>query len=106
MKLLPMKPAPPVTSMAMGVKVAGVGAKMTSMATSHRSTIYFESDVLRALKIKSATTDTSVSSIVNDALRKVFAQEVNDLAVVRARRGERPVSFESVVKAMKKSGKI
>jgi len=47
-----------------------------------------------------------VSSIVNDALRKVFAQEVNDLAVVRARRGERPVSFESVVKAMKKIGKI
>ncbi len=92
--------------MDMGVKVAGVGAKMTSMATSHRSTIYFERDVLRALKLKSATTDTPVSSIVNDALRKVFAQEVNDLAVVRARRGERPVSFESVVKAMKKSGKI
>ena len=57
---------------------------MTSMATSHRSTIYFESDVLRALKLKSATTDTPVSSIVNDALRKVFAQEVNDRAVVRA----------------------
>ena len=36
MKLLPMKPAPPVTSMDMGVKVAGVGAKMTGMATSHR----------------------------------------------------------------------
>ena len=67
---------------------------MTSMATSHRSTIYFESDVLRALKLKSATTDMPVSSIFND------------LAVVRARRGERPVSFESVVKAMKKSGKI
>ena len=79
---------------------------MTRMATSHRSTIYFESDVLRALKLKSATTDTPVSSIVNDALRRVFAQEVNDLAAVRARRGERPVSFESVVKAMKKSGKI
>ena len=36
------------------------------MATSHRSTIYFESDVLRALKLKSATTDTPVSSIAND----------------------------------------
>ena len=79
---------------------------MTSMATSYRSTIYFESNVIRALKLNSATTDTPVSSIVNDALRKVFAQEVNDLAVVRAQRGERPVSFESVVKAMKKSGKI
>jgi len=54
---------------------------MTGMATSHRSTIYFESNVLRALKLKSATTDTPVSSIVNDALRKVFAQEVNDHAI-------------------------
>ncbi len=51
------------------------------MATSHRSTIYFESDVLRALKLKSSTTDMPVSSIVNDALRKVFAQEVNDHAI-------------------------
>ena len=50
---------------------------MTSMATSHRSTIYFESDVLRALKLKSATTDTPVSSIVNDALRKIIWRGVN-----------------------------
>jgi hypothetical protein len=45
---------------------------MTSVATSYRSTIDFESDVLRALKLKSATTYMPVSSIVND------------LAVVRA----------------------
>ena len=31
---------------------------------------------------------------------------VDYLAIVRPRRGERPVSFESVVKAIKKSGKI
>ena len=51
------------------------------MATSHRSAIYFKSDVLRALKLKSSSTDMPVSSIINDALRKVFAQEVNDHAI-------------------------
>ena len=30
MKLLPMKPAPPVTSMDMGVKVAGVGRPLVT----------------------------------------------------------------------------
>jgi hypothetical protein len=47
-----------------------------------------------------------VSTIVNDALRRAFAEDVQDLAAARARRREKAVSFESVVRGMKRRGKL
>lgn len=73
------------------------------MAIARRTTVYFDPEVHRALRLKAAATDQAVSEIVNDALRRAFAEDAEDLAAARKRRGEAAVSFESVVKSMVKS---
>lgn len=76
------------------------------MATTRRATVYFDPAVHRALRLKSAATDRTVSDIINDALRKSFAEDVADLADARKRRREPSISFESAVKAMKRRGQL
>lgn len=74
------------------------------MSAARRSTIYFLPEIYRALRLKAATTDQPVSTIVNDALRRAFDEDVADLSAARARRREKAMSFESVVKGMKRRG--
>jgi hypothetical protein len=76
------------------------------MSAARRSTIYFLPEIYRALRLKAATTDQPVSTIVNDTLRRAFEEDVADLAAARARRREKPVSFESVVAGLKRRGKV
>lgn len=47
---------------------------------SKRSTIYFEPELHRALRVKAASTHRSVSEIVNDALRLALREDQDDLA--------------------------
>ena len=68
--------------------------------------MYFDPAVHRALRLKSAATDRTVSDIVNDALRKSFAEDLADLADARKRRRQPSISFESAVKAMKRHGQL
>ncbi len=79
---------------------------LTGMAQSRRATVYFDPEVHRALRLKAAASDRALSDIVNDALRRSFAEDAADLAAARKRRGEKPVSFETVVKAMKRRGRV
>ena len=76
------------------------------MASARRSTIYFLPEIYRALRLRAATTDQPVSTIVNDALRRAFEEDVSDIAAACARRREKPLSFESVVKGLKRRGKL
>ena len=76
------------------------------MATTRRATVYFDPAVHRALRLKSAATDLTVSYIVNDALRKSFDEDLADLADARKRRRQPSISFESAVKAMKRRGQL
>ena len=48
--------------------------------TSKRSTIYFDSQLHAALRLKAAHTNRSVSDIVNDAVREALAEDQEDLA--------------------------
>ena len=74
--------------------------------TSKRSTIYFNPLIHRALKLKAAETDSSISDLVNDAVRRSLAEDAEDLAAFEERAAEPSVSFEQVVKSLKRSGKI
>ena len=71
-----------------------------------RSTIYLESELHKALRLKSIVADRSISELVNDAVRASFAEDVDDLAAFEDRADEPSVSFEEAVKALKRSGKI
>ena len=74
--------------------------------TTKRSTIYFDPAIHRALRIKAAETDQTISDLVNDAVRLALAEDAEDLAAFDERANEPNLSFEEVVKSLKRSGKI
>ena len=71
-----------------------------------RATVYFDEELHRALKVKSAECDTSLSEIVNQAVRDALAEDLSDLADIEARKNEKPISYESLLKKLKASGRI
>lgn len=71
-----------------------------------RSTIYFESGLHRALRLKSAHTRRSISDLVNDAVRKALREDQEDLAAFDDRMNEPLISYEALLKDLKKHGKI
>ena len=71
---------------------------------SKRSTVYFEPKVYRALKLKAAVTDESISELVNDAVREALREDEIDLAAYRKRRHEAARSLENVIRDLKRDG--
>ena len=76
------------------------------MSGTKRATVYFEAPINRALRLKSAETDASVSELVNAAVRRSLAEDADDLAAFHKRAKEPRVSFEAFVRDLKKRGKL
>lgn len=76
------------------------------MSTPKRSTIYFDPELHRALRLKAAATDRSISDVVNDAVRQTLSEDAEDLEVFEKRRRESTVDFEEVVLRLRRSGKL
>ena len=72
------------------------------MAETRRSTVYFEPKVYRALKIKAAVTDESVSELVNDAVRESLREDAIDIEAARKRAREPRIPYERVLKDLKR----
>jgi len=71
-----------------------------------RATVYFDPAIHQILRLKAAETETSISEIVNAALRAELAQDQEDLASFEARAKEKAVSYEDLLKKLKADGKI
>ena len=71
-----------------------------------RATVYFDPALHRALRLKAAETDRSLSDLVNEAVKLSLAEDAEDLAAFETRASEPDLPFESVVKEMRRSGKI
>ena len=76
------------------------------MPESKRATVYFEPNVHKALRVKAAHTDRSLSDLVNAAVRRSLAEDASDLAVFDARATEPTLAFEDVLKDLKRRGKL
>ena len=74
--------------------------------TAKRATVYFDPDIHRALRLKAATSDDSMSDIVNRAVRLSLAEDAEDLEAIRKRKREPNLDFEQFVKALKRRGKL
>ncbi len=76
------------------------------MSTPKRATVYFDPDIHRALRLKAAASDRSISDMVNDAVKLTLAEDAEDLAAFDERRREPNLDFEQFVKALKRRGRI
>jgi hypothetical protein len=74
--------------------------------TAKRATVYFDPDIHRALRLKAAASDSSMSDIVNQAVRLSLAEDAEDLEVFQRRKREPNMDFEQFVKALKRRGKL
>jgi len=76
------------------------------MPTPRRATIYFEEELHKALRLKAAETEKSISDLVNSAVRNTLDEDAGDLAAFRDRVSEPVVAFEDLVRDMKRRGKL
>ena len=73
---------------------------------SKRATVYFDPEIHKVLKVKAAETSTSISDIIDKAIRQELLQDEEDLKAFKERISEPTISYEKLVANLKKDGKI
>ncbi len=73
---------------------------------SKRSTVYFDPALHKALKLKAASTDLSLSELVDEAVRLLLREDQEDLDVIAQRVSEPEITYEALLKDLKKHGKL
>jgi hypothetical protein len=58
------------------------------------------------LKLKAVETSRSISDLVNQAVRQALAEDAEDLAAFEQRANEPLLSYDEMVKRLKKDGRI
>lgn len=76
------------------------------MDTPKRATVYFEADVHRALRLRAAASERSISDMVNEAVKTVLAEDAEDLAAFSKRKNEKSLSFDTFVQSLRRRGRI
>jgi hypothetical protein len=76
------------------------------MSTTKRATIHLDAQLHRALRLKAAETDASISDLVNTAVRQSLAEDADDLAAFHDRAREPRVSYDSVVRDLERRGRL
>ena len=71
-----------------------------------RATVYIDDELHKALRIKSMETDSTISEIVNEAVRVALQEDREDLLAVEERKDETPVSYKAFLKELKDRGQI
>ncbi len=71
-----------------------------------KATFYVENDLLRAVRLKAAQTDQTLSSLVNDALRQSLREDEADIRDFRKREREPSRSFDAVLRDLKRAGRL
>ena len=77
---------------------------MTTQAK--RATIYFDPEIHKALKLKAVETSRSITDLVNEAVRGALAEDVEDIIAFEERMNEPLISYEQMIKKLKKNGAI
>ena len=73
---------------------------------SKRATVYFDPDIHQALKMKAAATQVSISELIDESARQLLAEDQEDLAEIQNRISEPVITYEALLKDLKKHGKL
>jgi plasmid stability protein len=76
------------------------------VAAPKRATVYFDPDIHRALRLRAAASNKSISDMVNEAVKLSLAEDAEDLAALDERKREPNLDFEQFAQALKRRGKI
>lgn len=73
---------------------------------SKRSTIYFDPSIHQALRLRAASSQVSVSELVDEAVKLLMREDQEDLAAFAERASEPEISYEALLTDLKKHGKL
>ncbi|MDG1122603.1 MAG: CopG family transcriptional regulator [Glaciecola sp.] len=73
---------------------------------SKRSTVYFEPTIHQALKMKAASSNISISELVDEAVRLLMREDQEDIAAAQNRISEPEISYEALINDLAENGKI
>jgi plasmid stability protein len=76
------------------------------MSTLKPATVYFDADTHRALRLRAAAADQSISDLVDQAVKLALAEDAEDLAAFGERKREPNLDFERFVTPLKRRGKL
>jgi hypothetical protein len=71
-----------------------------------RTTVYLEPDLLKIVRYQALLNETSVSEMINDAIRNQITEDAEDIATIEERKNEPSIPFEEMVKRLKLDGLI
>lgn len=73
---------------------------------SKRSTIYFDPAIHQALRMRAASTQVSVSELIDEAVRLMMREDQEDLAAFELRAAEPEMTYEALLADLKANGKL
>jgi len=71
-----------------------------------QATIYFDENIHKALRLKAAGTNRSISDVVNEAVKNLLAEDQKSLEAFEAQDYEPVISYEDLLNDLKSDGKI
>jgi hypothetical protein len=71
-----------------------------------RATVYFDPSLHKALRLKAAETEQSLSELVNAAVRQALTEDGEDLTAFDERAREPNLPFAAALKDLKRRGKL
>jgi predicted transcriptional regulator len=69
-----------------------------------RTTIYLDPELHKALRLKAAANSKSVTELINDAVRESLAEDIKDIKAIKEREKEPLISYDEMIKRLKKDG--
>jgi hypothetical protein len=74
--------------------------------TAKRATVYLNPELHKALRLKAVKTSQSVSELINNAVREALVENAEDISAFEERVTEPSISYDEMVKRLKKNGRI
>lgn len=71
-----------------------------------RATIYFDPELHKALKLKALETSRSITDLVNQAVKEALSEDAEDILAFEERKNEPLISYDQMVKKLRKDGRI
>ena len=71
-----------------------------------RATVYLDPELHKALRLKAVETMQSISKLVNNAVKESLSEDAEDIAAFEERAKEPLISYEAMIKRLKKNGRI
>lgn len=90
------------------ISVAAMTAYWYNGIMTTKATLYLDTDLYKAIKLRAVQTGQSISGLMNEALQAQLSEDLEDISAIQGRlKGQEEVlSYDSALAELKRSGRI